>query len=292
MVVVKMKGTLVAIEQKTEIDMDKPEGKGQKKGIIHFWIRGTDKKRYMFKDRNFDPYFYIKNGVPWPFKEVKKREVINYPGLVLDKLTLYWPGDVRKLRIILEKRWTNSTYEADVLFVYRFLIDKKLRACIEWTDKDNYWGIDEELENNLRIFFLDIENISRRIVQAGKYRKGDGILCCTIYDNYTKKYYTWYIRNRPVVPKSPDPNWILIKVSGEIELLTKVFEFIVKGDPDIISGYNIDYDLLCLRSRAVKLSIADRLDAISPLGYIPRPRTRRLNIRGRRWQRTGLRTSM
>jgi len=284
-----MKGVLVSIEQRKKTDISRPEGKGREKAIIHLWVRGIDGKRYMLVDDTFDPYFFIKNGIPHPFKEIKKLEVLDFPGLTVDKLTLHWPGDVRKLRAIIEKRWGPSTFEADVLFVYRYLIDKKIRASIEWSSPTHFRGIDEELETKLRIFILDIENFTERIIRPGKFHKKEYILCCTIYDSYTEKYYTWYIRNRTVTPKMSDANWILIRCKDEVELLTKIFDFIVQKDPDVISGYNIDYDLLCLRSRAVRNGIADKLDAISPLGYIPRPRTKRMNIRGRRWQRSGLR---
>jgi len=139
--------------------------------------------------------------------------------------------------------------EGDVLFELRYLIDKGIRASVVWDGKD-LKPLSKEFNIPLRRLYLDIEIWSMSAVKEGKMGKNDYIKCLTVYDNYLKKYYTWYVNKKEIEVKDKEDNWILIRCDSPKELVKNFLEFVKKYDPDVITGYNVDYDLLNLRQEA------------------------------------------
>ena len=84
---------------------------------------------------HFRPYFFIKVK---DLKKAKKLETFEFEKTKLTnskkeqvtKIILNIPADVPKLRKTLEKEKI-ETYEADIRFVYRFMIDKKIQGSMD-----------------------------------------------------------------------------------------------------------------------------------------------------------------
>lgn len=261
-----MKGVLVKVEQKQE------KWFGRDKRIIYLFVRGLDKKRYTFKDPKFEPYCYFRRGVlnisSFP-KSIRKHQIVDREGKSYLKVWTYFPDNVRSLRRVVEHKYPFgvSVFEGDVRFPLRYIIDKKIRASVEW-DESGLRPIEEDLPSNLRIFLLDIETIFDTEIK-----------CLTIWDSYDELYHTFYW-DKSVIPLNPESNWKLYHFPREEDMLRKVCEFIRKRNPDVITGFNIDFDLVTISDRADKLQIGKAWDSINPLGYsLPAPRQRRKKFR-------------
>ena len=129
---------------------------------IVLFNRQADGKLEIKKDFNFYPYFYQ-----------------------LSPQGFY--------RTIDNKRVNNDSYEADVLYCKRYLIDK----------------VEEITKVNPKYLFIDVEIQTDRGIPD--YNNPDQrITCITIYNSYNEEIRTWFIK---------DVNW-LSNLSGE-ELLAE-----------------------------------------------------------------------
>lgn len=273
----RLKGVLARVEQKIE---EFPIGSGIKKSVIWLFIRGEDRKRYIFKDPFFEPYCYFRRGIlniNSFQKEIKSHRIVHRDGNSYLQVFTYFPTEVSKLRNIIESRNPKavSVFEADVLFPMRYIIDKKIRGAVEWDPADPYLKpLEEDLPSNLRVFFLDIEMLPGKII------------CLTIWDNYDQKYFTWYWRENPVTVV-PEDDWIIDWSTTEEEMLRKVLIWIKERNPDVIAGYNIDWDLMGLRGRVLDLQLGNEWDDICPMQgkrkeeryHMPPPRERKKKFR-------------
>jgi len=281
-----MKGIWTAIEYKKEVkDRRLSEGHPRKyHPVIYLWVRTEDLKRKRCKISNFKPYFFVPKNFHLVFDIIAKKELVSFDNVgVLWKVWTYTPDQVRQLRQILYNYYgEDRTFEADVPFVLRFLIDSKIRSSVEITPK-GLQPIDEDLQIPLRIVYLDIEVLSDKPVHEGKLRKNDKIICISAFDSYERVYYTWYVRKNPVPIKS-QKDWVLIRCSTVGEMLRRFVNYIVDRDPDVLTGYNIDFDLLCMRYEAKRRGVLkefDKLSSLSDKGYgVGRPRTKKYRIRG------------
>jgi len=234
--------------------------------IVYPTYRIIDKKAYVLlygrleNNQTFltmnevKPYFYIKtkdlkkakklSETP-EFKETKK---INFSEENVTKVVLTLPKQIPEIRDKFEDHKI-KTYEADVRFEYRFLIDNNLKGSI---DIDGDYELnndmvdrvyrDPELKgssyypNNIKILSLDIETSS----DAKK------LYCIGLYSKDYKKSL--------IVSDKKFSNTISCKT--EKELLELFQEELLKFDPDIITGWNvIDFDLILLKKRFQKHKI-------------------------------------
>lgn len=273
----RMKGVLTRVEQKIE---EWPIGSGRKKSVIWLFVRGEDKKRYVFKDPFFEPYCFFRRGVlnvDSFSKEIRSHCIETYGGQSYVKVFTNFPTEISKLRNIIESRNPSvvSVYEADVVFPLRYIIDKKIRGTVAWEfKKPGLFPLEEDLITNLRIFILDTE------ILAGS------IICLTIWDNYEKKYFTWYFRDTPIMIEKED-DWEIDWSPTEEEMMRKVLLWITERNPDVITGYNIDWDLVGIRDRALDLQLGREWDNVCPMQgkrkedvyHMPPPRDRKKKFR-------------
>lgn len=233
---------------------------GDREPLIFAWYRDPQTKlRKKLTFSGFEAYFYVTQALKVPtyyfhkdksYKEslVKRMEIIprtSEQHIPLKKVIVFYPHQVRMLRRLLEKwGYNDHIFEADIPFVYRFLIDKKLKFALE-KKPSGFVPIDEDVNSNIRVLFLDIEIFSKSKPDPKKLRKYEEIICCTIWDNYTNTYYLFY-QNRRNLNLSFGPDVKIIYCSNESDLLRRILKFILKTDPDIISGFNIDFDLIAL----------------------------------------------
>jgi len=294
-----MRGTWVAIKYKNEVvDPSLPEtAPDKRRPVIYLWIRGEDRKRYRLRIKGFRPYFYL----PLWFKskaesflevpEIEKVKEESFPNGKYLRVFTYIPSQVRKLRQIIAKAFVQRVVkEADILFELRFLIDKKIRSSVEWTSEKDLRALDRDLGIPLRKCYLDLEVWTKRKI-TGKMRKDEYIKCISAYDSYNREYITWYYNEKDLGLKE-EKDWKIVFCSSVEELVKSFLKWIVEKDPDVITGYNIDYDLMKLREESLRRGLGEELDSLSSLydlGYrIGRPVWKKHRIRGVDWKRRGI----
>jgi len=297
-----MKGIWTAIKYKNEVvDPGLPESSPSKRRpVIYIWVRDTEGKRHRIKIEGFRPYFYVPTWLNSKTHELLSQEEIeeieevsfNYKGSVwkLLKVYTYLPGHVGRLRrLISSTHGQGVVKEGDVLFELRYLIDNGIRASVECVGRTKIVPIEEELNIPLRIVYLDLEIWSDRQIKE-RMRKDEYIKCITAYDSYEQIYYTWFVGEENL--KSNEDNWKVVKCPSVKELLINFFNYIKERDPDVITGYNVDFDLIVLRFESYRQGLQkyfDYLSALHDLGYsVGRPVTKKHRIRGVDWKRRGI----
>lgn len=227
--------------------------------VIFAWYRDSQKNRKRLVFRGFEPYFYVDQNVMIPQfyyhrdtgvkeKLVKRIEAVSRSpdNPMLKKVVTFQPGQVRQIRTLLEcAHYDDHIFEADIEFIYRFMIDKKIKFALEKTPS-GFLPIEEDIPSNLKYIFLDLEVFTNRKPDPRKLRVGEKVICATLWDNYSKIYHLFYEYSRQLTLPSFGPDVIVHYCVNERELLKSVARYIIEQDPDVIAGYNIDWDLTCL----------------------------------------------
>lgn len=296
----KTKGVWTCIKYKDEVvdDTLSPTDPRRERPTIYVWVRDTDLKRHRLVIKGFKPYFYtipaIKSDANYIFQmpEIEKSELVEFGKRKLYRIWTYVPGFVTKVKKVIQTRFAQAAVrEGDVLFELRYLIDQGLRGEIDWYDISNPVGINEDLIIPLRKIYLDTEIWAIRAVKEGHMWIKEYIKCLSAYDNYEKIYYTWYFNDYNLDIKGDD-NWKIIWCRTLDEMMIKFLEYVRDRDPDVITGYNIDFDLLNIRQEALRRGLSTEfnyLSALHDLNYgIKGPVTKKHRIRGVDWSRRGL----
>ncbi len=190
-------------------------------------------------------------------------------GKAVNRIDVRTPRDAPLLRDRLHESGI-STYEADVRFAMRYLIDRGIRGSINitgrWTPGERTSQVFRDPEVSpgdfvprLRVLSIDIETDPkiRNVLSIGLY--GSGAHEVLLVDR----------------PGSPSPADATV-ATGEADLLTTFAERVRTYDPDVIVGWNVaDFDFDVLLRRAAELGV--RLD----LGRAPGNTTLR---RGDGWR--------
>jgi DNA polymerase elongation subunit (family B) len=236
-----------------------PNAQKQIAPVIFAWYRDAQKNRKRLTFRGFEPYCYVDQNIRVPqffyHKETGEKEKLvkrletqprSPENPMLLKVVTFVPSQVRQIRILLEaSHYDDHIFEADIEFIYRFMIDKKIKCALERTPS-GFLPIDEDIPSNLKYVFLDLEVYTNRKPDPRKLRVGEKVICATLWDNYSKIYHLFYEYSHPLTLPSFGPNVIVHYCVNERELLKSVARYIIEQDPDVIAGYNIDWDLTCL----------------------------------------------
>lgn len=198
----------------------------------------------------YKPHFFIETKNLEKAKkignfEAEKTKLTNFEKEPMTKVILISPKDVPELRSDLEKAKI-KTYESDIRFPTRFLIDNKIQSSIdiegEYELKKE--GVDRvykepELKRadytpkNLKVLSFDIESD----------KKGNKVYCISLYSHNYKK--SLLLSNKKLQNIST--------FKTEKELLEEFQKEILEFDPDIITGWNvIDFDLQFLKDKFKK----------------------------------------
>ncbi|MEA1992975.1 MAG: DNA polymerase II [Euryarchaeota archaeon] len=201
--------------------------------------------------KRYRPYFFIRekdlhSALEAITVDYEKTDLVNFAGERAVKVYTDIPIDVRKNRKKLRKEEIEC-YEADVKFVYRFLFDKGIYAVIDikgdyregkrvdrvYKDPDI---TPSEGEIPLKTISVDIE----------VDEETDEVICVSLYDEDRSKSF--------IIKKNIEGAEYC---SNEKELLIGVKEYIIKKDPDIITGWNvIDFDFEYLKKRFSERNIS------------------------------------
>lgn len=297
------KGIWVNIKYKNEIvdeTLSETDPK-KRRPTIYLWARTPDLQKIRLTIKGFKPYFYVNFQVKGEANDIfGMPEIENYDlckfgvkeDFLLWRLHTYIPGHVTKIKRVIQDAFTQAAVrEGDVLFELRYLIDMGLRGEIDWTDISNPVPINEDLIVPLRKVYIDTEIWTQRAVKEGKLWSKEYIPCLTAYDSYEKIYYTWYYEDKDLHMKGRE-NWKIIWCKTHEAMMCQFLEYIRDRDPDVLTGYNIDFDLLNIRQESLRRGLGKHFDYLSglwDLGYsVGSPVMKKHRIRGVDWSRRGL----
>jgi len=224
--------------------------------------RGEDNKRRTYTVTGFEPYFYCAEsddlGTSFPATEVEYGHK-NIYGHELKKISAKDPKTIKYIRQVIPK-----SYEADVPFTRRFLIDKKITSGFEAPDSQAGRRVfHEDIKTSdfscspLACYFdLEIESYNRIPNPESPNEK---IIAITWYDTQTKQYVTIVV-DEAAGQKRLDDDWILLVVPTEKILIEKFASYIDWLKPDCFENWNLFFDTDYLRARAQVLNIRINID--------------------------------
>ena len=263
------------------------EGRGSDEyPVVHVFGRTTDDEREHVRVVGVEPYFYV------PTADVADRDLVSEYDVILDtrehphgependrfesirgepvtKITTRTPRDVGQIRDEFA-----TTYEADILFPNRFLIDHGVTAGLR-VEPRRIDGDDEaaiqvtpehleatDVDADLRVNTFDIEVDDRN----GFPENGEEpIVCLTSHDSYRDEYVLW-LYDAPdgegVVDESFDDYGFISEGStvrveqfdDEDAMLDAFLAYLETTDPDLTTGWNFeDFDAPYLFDRMEKL---------------------------------------
>ncbi|MEE9215644.1 MAG: DNA polymerase domain-containing protein [Thermodesulfobacteriota bacterium] len=244
---------------------------------IVVWARQDLKTRYQFEVTGFEPYFYILEHETVPedprIKRVEEGEFIDLWGNKLKRVFTHDPLQVKQLR---DDRLFERTWEADIRYVLRFIIDMGIRsgftiggtfnniekkqinhnqlAPIDYTSRPLYSVIDLEMDAE------ELPNPKNPVFT---------IISATVFDNRLETYITYFLAGydqKAVKRKYKDKieNWLVIRFEKEINLILSIKLYLEQLQPTLIAGWNVDFDIDNLVARAAFLDIKINLRGMMP----------------------------
>jgi len=216
------------------------------------WLfQREDGKRVITKDSTLRPYFYVEESqASKHLGEVDPGVFFASDGTRLKKLYTGLPEDVPKLREIYPKTW-----EADVVFPTRYLIDK----------------VDTIEPTVPRVAYLDIEVAARSNRVPSAVTAPDPVVCMSLYDTVLGYYASFVWKqaiNKGVADDLFDDSLHQIfYCSSEKEMLDTFIEFFHTENPDVLTGWNlIRFDMTYLLNRMSNLGMS--ANRMSPMGKV------------------------
>jgi DNA polymerase-2 len=226
---------------------------GQRIPVVHLYGRLENGDTFLVRDDRQRPHFYISAvdaprmrslGAAEP-KPTGKRSFAGEPVSLLETAT---PQDVPVLRDRLHAAGV-QTFEADVRFAVRYLIDRGIKGGCEiegeWVPGSglsrNYYNPvlrPSRVAVDLRVLSFDIETdgIGDRLLAISMY--GSGIDEVLIVDEHDR-----------AMPQSAR------RCADEREALSSFCARVKEFDPDVLTGWNvIDFDLAVLQRAAARLN--------------------------------------
>lgn len=213
---------------------------------------------------NFFPYFYIepKQNVIEKLKEIKEIKSIEETEKLIPfgysetpkkmlKLTLFNPQDVPKVRdMLIVQKIAEKTYEADILFKYRFMADHNMKG-MQWIDADckklqtktvktqPYYAtkispIEKTGNAKLRYLSFDIECLPFDATKPIDAKTNPIIIISMAFLPEYNNKKTLMLMTKPSSRNDT------LSFSTEKEMLEEFIKIIDNYDPDIITGYNIN----------------------------------------------------
>jgi len=161
-------------------------------------------------------------------------------GEPLKKIIMKSPGDVAVFRNKFAPH-----YEADIIFVRRFLIDTGIKGGFEAPDKQT-------------LHYTELKPVDFHLDPVKCYIQ---IICVTVYDTKYRKYLT-ILLDENTGKFTLNENHILYKINGEYKLLLMLKKYLEHLDPDVLTGWNIDFDLGYILARGKRYKIKFNLKSV------------------------------
>jgi DNA polymerase I len=216
--------------------------------VVELFGKSDDQRSVLVRYSGFAPYFYLASNSP----DLKKRLESDKNVISIKDVKLLQDGKNKDcLKVTIKHPWEVPAYRAelqnycevlaaDIPFHHRFIYDMNLSSCVKVKGEDvteqykHKYSVDlvidaKEFTNIpdfkpvLKVLSFDIENSLKRPEIF--------TIAATIKENDNIKSNTFEGSNA--------------------DILKNFIRFIIKEDPDVITGYNIDgYDLPYLLDRA------------------------------------------
>ena len=231
------------------------------RAVVHLYGRLADGRPFLVRDRRPEPYFYIESGAAdrapgLGLHNLDATDRRTLHGAPVHRVRLHHPGDTPAIRGRLHGAGI-ATYEADVRFAYRYLIDRGVKSALrirgtahplEDAPLETVVFDEPEVEParwtpELTTLSLDIETDPRgmRLLSVALWGCGarEVLLLCPD------------AAARAACPADAVP------CGSEAELLTVLCGRVRALDPDVVTGWNIiDFDVPVLIRRAAELQVA------------------------------------
>jgi len=260
----------------------------QGKAVINLFGRTTDGKQICAQDDSFEPYFWVvsKEGnideITEKIKkirvekdkeisivtkiEVKEKKFFG-KNITAIKVFTKLPRDVNIIRNEI-KNLDVKTYEFDIPFTRRYLIDKDItpltlckaegefinkRSRVSVMKAEKVEHIGDEIIENPRILAFDIETYNP--LGKGIDAKKNPIVMISFYGDELNKVITW--------KRFKTDNKNIEFVESELDLINKFKDVIESYKPDIVTGYfsdGFDFPYIEERARKYKINLNIGLD--------------------------------
>jgi len=213
--------------------------------------RREDGQKFEIKVENLPSYFFLPIKPEYPPNLLAKVKSIeggykSIYGKELWKITTWKSQDTNLLR----KGYDH--HEADILWTERACIDLKLTDGFRY--ENNQIIPDNDVDHiKLRTWVLDIEVITPPSVFASYENPKYQTACIVFYDSYDKRIFT-----------------LSTKYVDEKTMFEELFQLLEEKKPDIITGWNISFDISWLLKRAEALKLDPR--RFSPIKHYIAPR--------------------
>jgi len=251
--------------------------------VVHLYGRLADGRPFLVRDSRPEPYFYIESSAIEQARGLGVRSIdatdrCTLHGASVHRVRLHHPGDAPAMRSRLHRAGI-PTYEADVRFAYRYLIDRGIRSALRIHGTARLLGETAPDAPPNTVVFDEPE------VEPARWTPELTTLSLDIEtDPEAKRLLSvalWGCGAREVLLLCPDaaaraacPADAFPCVS-EAELLTVLCKRVRALDPDVVTGWNIiDFDVPVLIRRAAELKVPLELGR-APGGVRQRGESRR-----------------
>ncbi len=219
--------------------------------VVYLYGRLEDGSTFRVRDDRSRPHFYVRsadaeraasNGAPAP--EATRRKT--FDGAPVSRIEVATPADVPPLRDRLHAAGID-TFEADVRFAARYLIERGIKGGCEITgaatrgDRST-WHFDNptlapaRVEIEPRVLSFDIETDP----------SGSKLLAISLYARGVDEVLIVDPANRPMPERA-------VRCADEKEALALFCDRVRLFDPDVLTGWNtIDFDLTALQRIAAR----------------------------------------
>jgi len=229
---------------------------------IVLWYRNENDVKDRVKIVGFQPHFFIPVGTSLPhddrFREMIKTDIPGLFGTNLVRLNVSDPASVsgarggKGLRDYFEKHW-----EADVRYIDRFLINSGICNGFEFSGKKvvhfrDLHPIDFTLPP--LVAFWDIEVLTKTRFPNPNLPH-QPLISSSVWDSKYQKYFTFIYDPPNKSRKEVIGNWIKVYCESEKEVLTLTNDYFQRVKPDVISGWNIQFDVGYFQARCRHLKI-------------------------------------
>jgi DNA polymerase elongation subunit (family B) len=295
------------------------EGHEVDEPVIYLKCRDEDDNHWFIEVEGFHPYFLVKRSelTPTVMADLDNDHRVRGFDLACDdgvegdglaKITVVKPYHVAELRDFFGME---ATFEADVQFVDRFLIDNEIYQCIavpadarqRRVHVDEIEAVEDDIVSDVtpRTCYFDIE-VKRAdsgpsvVSEKGTERATEPVTAITAYDNYDDEYESWVLAHdswskeqRMAVSGGQFNHEKLAGVTvfdRERELLQSFVTYVSNRQFDILTAWNAPFDVPYIVNRCLK-----EMDVYSILDWSPTKDVNTMNGEGR-WMNSDLKGIM
>jgi DNA polymerase II len=227
-------------------------GGGRRVPVVHLYGRLENGAGFLVRDDRTRPFFYLRASDVERARSLEACEVepvdrATFDGERVARVQVEVPGDVPPVRDRLHAAGI-ETFEADVRFATRYLIDRRIRGgCeIEGDARSGPGGltvfenptlrpVDVTIEPNVLSFDIETDAAGERLLAISLF--GSGVDEVLIVDG----------SERPMPERAT-------RCASELAALRAFRDRLATLDPDVLTGWNIvDFDLAALERIAARL---------------------------------------